>query len=79
MGHITKDQLIDVLEELVKIRKGPGREDRKHVWFNKEERVLMNDILISCLNSKSAKRYIIEKFGPLYVKIAQNLIKKVGG
>jgi len=49
------------------------------LMINKEERKLLKQVLLITMGSKNSKAYIVKKFGPKYIQIAEKLLEALGG
>jgi len=48
------------------------------LMVNKDERMLIRELLVMTLNSENAKGHILNKLGAEYVELAENLLKALG-
>jgi hypothetical protein len=49
------------------------------LMINKQERILLRELLAMSLKSQSARKWISNKLGPDYLGIGERLLKAMGG
>ena len=49
------------------------------LMLNKEERILLKELLLMVRNSENVRTYVTKKLGPKFVQIGEELLKSMGG
>ena len=49
------------------------------LMLNKEERILLKELLLMVRNSGNVRTYITKKLGEKYIQIGEELLKSMGG